>query len=562
MRQMSVLKAVLILIVAVGIASATVVLPVQAQETPERELTGITISPGTLSPVFDSDTKTYTVSGITADTDTLSVTATAPDGISFSYWSAKKTSFGTVKVKNVDDPETTAYEAYLADGENVVWMQVWVTSGSGSPSTIYKLNVTRPAAPLVVSGDTEVSHSRPTTLEIDTYSVDNPDEAGTDWSLSGDDSDDFTISSGGVLSFKNPTYHPNPTDANTDNIYEVTVNAADRGHGESEGSLDVTVTVNVTRAATDLNLSGDTEISITQSTPTKVDTYSVDNADEFGTAWSLSGDDSDDFTIGSDGALSFSNTPDYGNPADADTDNVYKVTVNAADRGNAQSQGSLDVTVTVAATVPSAPQNVSATGLVNDGFVASLVVKWLPPSKTGTSPITSYKVIYTRLLDDGQAGHESTSYTYYADWKTDAQWAGQQTDTIAHSGIWGGTTYSVKVVAVNAAGDGAASGLELATIPNAPAAGAPTITGTAQVSKTLTADTTGITDNDGLYDPSYSYQWLADDTDIDGATSSTYTVQSSDNGKVIKVRVTFEDDAGNDESLTSIGTEAVVLGGL
>ena len=50
--------------------------------------------------------------------------------------------------------------------------------------------------------------------------------------------------------------------------------------------------------------------------------------------------------------------------------------------------------------------------------------------------------------------------------------------------------------------------------------------------------------------------------DIEGATSSTYTVQSSDNGKVIKVRVTFTDDAGNAESLTSEATSAMIMGGL
>ena len=91
---------------------------------------------------------------------------------------------------------------------------------------------------------------------------------------------------------------------------------------------------------------------------------------------------------------------------------------------------------------------------------------------------------------------------------------------------------------------------------------APIISGTAQVGQTLTASTSGISDPDGLTNTTYSYQWLADDTEIDGATSSTYTVQTSDNGKVIKVRVTFTDDAGNDESLTSAGTSAVVLGGL
>ena len=93
---------------------------------------------------------------------------------------------------------------------------------------------------------------------------------------------------------------------------------------------------------------------------------------------------------------------------------------------------------------------------------------------------------------------------------------------------------------------------------NTPATGTPTISGTAQVGQTLTTDTSGISDADGLTNVSYSYQWLSSrDTEIDGAASSTYTLQASDNGKVIKVRVSFTDDAGNDESLTSAGTSAV-----
>ena len=97
------------------------------------------------------------------------------------------------------------------------------------------------------------------------------------------------------------------------------------------------------------------------------------------------------------------------------------------------------------------------------------------------------------------------------------------------------------------------------TLPNNLATGAPTISGTAQVGQTLTASTTGISDADGLTNPSYSYQWLADDTEIDGATSSTYTVQSTDNGKVIKVRVTFTDDNSNEESLISAQTYTVTV---
>ena len=96
-----------------------------------------------------------------------------------------------------------------------------------------------------------------------------------------------------------------------------------------------------------------------------------------------------------------------------------------------------------------------------------------------------------------------------------------------------------------------------APAPNTPATGAPTISGTAQVGEALTADTSGIADADGLTNATFSYQWLADDTDITGATGSTYTVAAADEGKAIKVEVSFTDDVGNDESLTSAATDAV-----
>ena len=97
---------------------------------------------------------------------------------------------------------------------------------------------------------------------------------------------------------------------------------------------------------------------------------------------------------------------------------------------------------------------------------------------------------------------------------------------------------------------------------NSAATGSPTISGTAQVGETLTASTTGITDADGLTNVSYSYQWVTNDgtsdSDIADATASSYTLVAADAGKAIKVKVTFTDDNGNDESLTSTATTAVI----
>ena len=92
---------------------------------------------------------------------------------------------------------------------------------------------------------------------------------------------------------------------------------------------------------------------------------------------------------------------------------------------------------------------------------------------------------------------------------------------------------------------------------NSPATGGPGITGTVQAGETLTATTDGIEDEDGLTGSVFSYQWVRSDTDIEGAASSTYTMTGDDEGKAIQVRVTFTDDAGNAESLTSYAVLSV-----
>ena len=57
-----------------------------------------------------------------------------------------------------------------------------------------------------------------------------------------------------------------------------------------------------------------------------------------------------------------------------------------------------------------------------------------------------------------------------------------------------------------------------------------------------------------------SYQWIADDTEVPGATSSTYTPVDADVGKTIKVRVSFIDGNNNQEALTSEPTASVAPG--
>ena len=94
---------------------------------------------------------------------------------------------------------------------------------------------------------------------------------------------------------------------------------------------------------------------------------------------------------------------------------------------------------------------------------------------------------------------------------------------------------------------------------NSPATGEPTITGTPMVGQTLTAVTTAIMDVNGLNNVSYTYQWIRvatdnTETNISMATASTYTLVGDDQGKTIKVKVSFTDDDSNSETLTSVAT--------
>ena len=158
--------------------------------------------------------------------------------------------------------------------------------------------------------------------------------------------------------------------------------------------------------------------------------------------------------------------------------------------------------------------------------------------------------------EDGMMG-AVFAYQWLAD---DAEIADAIDSSYALSASVQGKTIRVRVSFTDDAGNEesvTSAATEAVTVANSPASGAPSISGTAQVSETLTVDTSGIADADGLTNASFAYRWLADDVEIAGATASTYTLTSSEQGKTIKVRLSFTDDAGNEESVTSATTGLV-----
>ena len=106
----------------------------------------------------------------------------------------------------------------------------------------------------------------------------------------------------------------------------------------------ITVTITVTGENDSPEVTGQSSVDYAENGAADVATYTADDPEGTSITWSLSGNDSGDFSISNGGVLTFSTSPDYEDPADADTDNEYLVTVRASDGDNIVT---LAVTVTV-----------------------------------------------------------------------------------------------------------------------------------------------------------------------------------------------------------------------
>ena len=236
--------------------------------------------------------------------------------------------------------------------------------------------------------------------------------------------------------------------------------------------------------------------------------------------------------------------------AESDEGKAVKVRVSFTDdEGNEEtltSAATEPVAAAVPAELPAKPRTLRATEVSHD----SVTLTWRDPQD---NTITGYII----LRRDKDIHEEGTFETVEAN-------TGNQETTYTDDSVEPEKRYVYRIKAINAQGESEISSWVRAYTPaapateqNTPATGEPTIGGTAQVGEMLTVDTSSIADEDGLDNASFSYQWLADDTDISGATGSTYTLTDADRGKAVKVRVSFTDDAGNDETLTSAATSAV-----
>jgi len=242
------------------------------------------------------------------------------------------------------------FEAPTDSGANNVY-DITVTAtdnGSGllSATKAVAITVTNVnGAPSITSSAT-TSFAENGTGTAYTATATDPD-AGTTfkYALGGADAGLFNMnSSTGAVTFKVAPDYEAPTDAGSNNVYDITVSASDGSLISTSKSVAITVT-NVNEAPVITSVA--TASFAENGTATAYTATATDP--EAGTTfiYALGGTDTGRFNINSStGAVTFKVAPNYEAPIDAGTNNVYNITVSASDGSLISTSKAVAITVT------------------------------------------------------------------------------------------------------------------------------------------------------------------------------------------------------------------------
>ena len=396
---------------------------------------------------------------------------------------------------------------------------------------------------LTVSGDTTVRYRENRDDSIGDYAVSGSDGDIT-WSLSGDDADNFSVNGNnngtGELSFKSAPSYEDPSDADGDNYYRVTIAASD---GTSTGSLQVIVVVarSNEKAAGVPMIGGIAKVGhqLTVDTSGITDDDGMTNA-YFTYEWLA--DDSYLIYISGDYPHGFYSTHYVRGPTHTvrsrDVGKTIRVRVSFTDDAGNKEMLTSEATGTVVPNRPPAPWSLSFLSSVtedNDVFL-----DWVGLSFTDET-VNGHR-IYRHRPDEGET--EAVVLVENTNSST-TEWTDE--DAVF------GTRYIYHVAAISP------TGISELSDPYEVTVGIPAVVGTPKNGQELSADTSGIWKpawpRNGTY--SFRYQWLANGAVLNDAYHVTYTPSAEDIGKTITVRVSFTDNDGNEITLTSVATTRV-----
>ena len=180
------------------------------------------------------------------------------------------------------------------------------------------------------------------TLTVLTVATEDVEDDSIGYSLSGTDADKLSISTSGIVSFKSNPDFETPNDSNSDNNYELNIEASDGTDTVSE-SLIITV-LDVENEGNPI-IEGLSSQSFDENSLIEIG-FTVTDPQNDSISFELTGIDKDLFTLNFDGlnALLTSSEKDYESPEDSDSNNVYLVSVNFSDDLNTTSQ-EIEITV-------------------------------------------------------------------------------------------------------------------------------------------------------------------------------------------------------------------------
>ena len=400
-----------------------------------------------------------------------------------------------------------------------ITVTIMVTDVNETPAILKKA--------LVIGGRRSIDYPETDERPVATYTAAGPESARARWRLSGDDARDFSITTGGVLSFNVPPDFEAPADQDEDNEYRLTVHASD---GENTAERDVTVTIANVDEPGEVTLSPDRPQIGAEITATLADPDGV-TEDSITWRWARS-ESADGPWFGIANAVLETYTP----VAD-DVDSYLRAT---AVYNDAEGVGKTAEAVTASATTPD-----------DDG-----VVTLTPPRPQIGDEVTA-------ALRDPDGGVTGETWQWATSEFADGPWDDITGETSAsYTPVAGdaGSFLQATVRYDDAAGVGKSASAVTASAIAPDDDGVVTLSPPQpEVGEALTA---ALTDPDGGVTAT-TWQWARSSsangpwTDITGATTASYTPVASDADRFLRATASYTDAVGEGKSASAVTASAI-----
>ena len=517
---------------------------------------------------------------------------TLPSSVTFSAGSQRVRLPDIVKDDLIDEPDSEITITILAGNGYRVSETNW--DGASVTVTVndndWAPEIVTPSPVLVAENRTAIATLRAKTkyvLNADPNlqeTLQKPLGERLTWSLvGGADADKVTLSTGGDLAFKTAKDFEAPDDADRDGGYEIEVRVTD-GHNATDASLTIRLT-NVSATATGKPAISDTVPQVGQVLTATKGTIDDDDGvpGTFTYQWvRVDGGGESDISGATSSTFRLSA---------ADVGKLIKVKMSFTD-GDGNDEGPLASDAypsrgSVVAAKRACPTDADWCAEMTSG--ASLITDNPTLGAGNYAGDVGFTADGLGSLNDDTVSHGGVKYTVMRIFRSLLRLTSSSRDNLTFEVSGGalpdGTVVTVAGATLTVEADsdvpheagteywnitdlslpewarGQKVTVSLKFPANAPPTGLPTIAETARVGETLKASASDIADADGLTNATFAWQWVANDgnsdSDIAGATSETYTLTAAEEGKTVKVRVTFTDDGGTEETLVSAATATV-----